>query len=153
MIFLRGLPAAMRLSAGCWQSAATSEGRAVSPSATGTTGGAGDRTVILAVRGELDLATAPSLYQRGRGAIGRHPRLLLLDLAGVSFCDACGLTALIRIANQADAVGCRYGLIAPQPPLAKLLQITGLCQRLPVFATIEQGRRHLIGPSRPAPNP
>jgi hypothetical protein len=73
----------MRLSAGRWQSAATSEGRAVSPGATGTTGGAGDRTVILTVRGELDLATASALYQRGRGAIGRHPRVLLLDLAGV----------------------------------------------------------------------
>jgi len=119
----------------------------VSPSATGTTGGADDRTEILTVGGELDIVTAASLAQAGRGAIGHHPRLLLLDLAGVSFCDACGLTALVRIANQADASGCRYGLIAPRPPVTKLLRITGLYQRLPVFATIEQARQHLLAPA------
>ena len=93
---------------------------------------------ILAVQGELDLATADSLYVRAWAAIHRHARLLLLDLAGVSFCDARGLGALVRIANDADAAGCRYGLIAPRPNVAAILQITGLDSRLPVFAAMDQ---------------
>jgi hypothetical protein len=39
-----------------------------------TTGGAGDRTVILTVRGELDLATASTLYQGEEGAGGQSAR-------------------------------------------------------------------------------
>ncbi len=99
---------------------------------------------ILTVHGDLDLATADSLYLRARAAISRRPRLLLLDLTAVPFCDARGLGALVRIANDADAAGCRYGLVAPQPNVAKILRITGLDNRLPIFASIERacaGRR------------
>jgi hypothetical protein len=39
--------------------------------------------------------------------------------------------------------GCRYGLIAPQPPVARVLRITRLDQRLPVFATIGDALAHL----------
>jgi anti-anti-sigma factor len=93
---------------------------------------------ILTVQGELDLATADSLYRRARAAINRHARLLLLDLTGVSFCDARGLSAFVRIANDADAAGCRYGLIAPRPNVARILRITGLDSRLHVFTSIDQ---------------
>ncbi len=51
--------------------------------------------------------------------------------------------AFIRIANDADAAGCGYGLIAPTPQAAKILRITGQGTRLPVFATIEQARQRL----------
>ena len=115
----------------------------MSRSVNGTTAGPDDRTQILRVRGELDLATADSLYRRGRTAIRRHPRLLLLDLTGLSFCDASGLSAFVRIANEADAAGCGYGLIAPQSLVAKMLRITGLHQRLQVFATSDEARLRL----------
>jgi anti-anti-sigma factor len=115
----------------------------VSWSVNGTTAGPDDRTQILRVRGELDLATADSLYRRGRTAIGRQPRLLLLDLTGLSFCDASGLSAFVRIANEAEAADCGYGLIAPQPLVAKMLRITGLHQRLQVFATSDEARLRL----------
>jgi anti-sigma B factor antagonist len=63
--------------------------------------------------------------------------LLLLDLAGLFFCDARGLSAFVRIANQADAAGCRFGLIAPRPAVAKILRISGLDSRMQVFAAVE----------------
>ena len=65
---------------------------------------------------------------------------MLLDLTGLSFCDARGLSAFVRIANRADAAGCGFGLIAPRPPVAKILRISGLDIRLPVFATIDDAR-------------
>jgi anti-sigma B factor antagonist len=106
--------------------------------------GSDDRTQIVTVEGELDLVTADSLYRRGCMAIARHARLLLLDLAAVSFCDSCGLSAFVRIANDADAAGCRYGLVAPQPIVVKVLRITGLDQRLPVFRTIEEAQLRFV---------
>jgi anti-sigma B factor antagonist len=98
---------------------------------------------VVPVRGELDLATADGLAAQGRAAIARRIWLLLLDLTGLSFCDACGLSALVKIANHADAAGCRYGLIGPQPQVARLLRITGLDQRIPVFTSINDALTHL----------
>jgi anti-anti-sigma factor len=95
---------------------------------------------ILGMPAELDLATADGLAARGYAAIARSARLLLLDLTGLSFCDASGLSAFVRIANHADAAGCRFGLIAPRPPVAKILRISGLDSRLPVFATLDEAR-------------
>jgi anti-anti-sigma factor len=97
---------------------------------------------VLFPPGELDLATADALAARGCPA-ANHAGLLLLDLSGLSFCDARGLRAFVRIANHADGRGCRYGLIAPQPRVAKVLQISRLHQRLPVFATIGDALDHL----------
>ena len=100
--------------------------------------GGGGQIQVLQVRGELDLTLADGLAARGYAAIGRQARVLLLDVAGVSFCDACGLSALVRIANRADRTGCRYGLIAPQPLVVRILRITGLDQRLPVFTSVNE---------------
>lgn len=104
---------------------------------------------ILRMPDELDLLTADGLVEQGRAAIARHARLLLLDLTELSFCDARGLSALVRIANHADAAGCRYRLIAPRPPVAKVLRISGLNERLPVFATTDDALSDLTAIVRP----
>lgn len=107
------------------------------------TAGHGTGVEILSLPPELDLVTADGLAERGHAAIAGHARLLLLDLTGLSFCDARGLRALVRIANHADATGCRYALIAPPRPVARLLRITGLNARMPVFATLDDALAHL----------
>jgi len=102
-----------------------------------TTADHGAGIEILSMPAELDLATTSGVVEQGCAAIARSARLLLLDLTGLSFCDARGLGAFVRIANHADAAGCRFGLIAPRPPVAKILMISGLNSRMPVFATTE----------------
>ena len=86
---------------------------------------------------ELDLATSEGVVVQGFAVIARLARLVLLDLTGLSFCDARGLSAFVRIANQADMAGCGFGLIAPRAPVAKILRISGLDRRRPVFATFD----------------
>lgn len=100
---------------------------------------------------QLDCATADSLAAQGCRVVARRARVLLLDLTGLSFCDAYGLRALVRIANRADAAGCRYGLIAPRPQVATLLQITGLNQRMPVFGTVNAALTGLTAAAAAAP--
>lgn len=95
---------------------------------------------ILGMPAELDLTTSDGVVEQAYAAIDRSARLLLLDLTGLSFCDARGLTAFVRIANYADAAGCRFALIAPQPLVAKILRISRLNSRMPVFATIDGAR-------------
>ena len=109
------------------------------------------RIEVLRVPEELDLASADGLAEQPYAAIASHAWLLLLDLTGLSFCDARGLSAFVRIANHADVAGCQYGLIAPQPAITKILRIGGLDWRMPVYPTIDDAPEHLapiVGPSR-----
>ena len=73
---------------------------------------------IVRMPAELDLTTSAGAAAQGCAAIARLARLVLLDLAGLSFCDARGLSAFVKIANHADAAGCGFGLIAPRPQAA-----------------------------------
>ena len=102
----------------------------------------GAQVEVMGTPAELDLTTADSLAEQGCMAIGRRPLLLLLDLTGLSFCDARGLSAFVRIANKADVAGCRYALIAPQPPVMKMLRIGGLSKRLPTYPNIADAVAH-----------
>ena len=101
------------------------------------------RIEVLCVPEELDLASADGLAEQAYAAIASHAWLLLLDLTGLSFCNARGLSAFVRIANHADVAGCQYGLIAPQPPITKILRISGLDWRMPVYSAIDDALQHL----------
>lgn len=63
-------------------------------------------------------------------------RLLIIDLAGVSFCDVSGLAVLIGTQRRATARGITVRLAAPRPQVAKLLRITGLDHRFTICATL-----------------
>jgi anti-anti-sigma factor len=102
-----------------------------------TTAGPDAGIEILSMPAELDVTTSEGVVEQGYAAIARSGRLLLLDLTGLSFCDARGLSTFIRIANHADATGCRFGLIALRPPVEKMLRISGLDSRMQVFATVD----------------
>jgi len=112
--------------------------------------GEGGWVRLIRHEGDLDMATADGLTERGCAAISGGTRVLLIDLARLPFCDARGLSALVRIANDADRAGCRYGLLAAQPQLVRLLRLTGLGQRLPVFATVGDALAQLMPPAADA---
>ena len=107
----------------------------MTPGENQTAAGSGGGIEIVRMPAVLDLTTSEGVAALGCAAVARLARLVLLDLTGLSFCDARGLSAFVKIANQADAAGCGFGLIAPQPPVAKILRISGLDSRMPVFAT------------------
>ena len=58
---------------------------------------------VIAMRGELDIATAPRLCVRIDAARRAGARRLLIDLTTAEFCDSTGLRALI---------GCRQEIVA-----------------------------------------
>jgi anti-sigma B factor antagonist len=85
-----------------------------------------DGRAVVTVHGELDAATADQAYDYVRQVIDGRGRYISLDLAGLSFCDARGLRALVRIAAYARAAGRGLRLVAPRPPLLKIMRITGV---------------------------
>ena len=85
---------------------------------------------VYAVSGEMDLAPVPELEQHldfeGPGAI------VVLDLSAVSFIDSTGLRSIVWAHDEAADGGKELRVVAG-PKVLRLLQITGLDQRLTVF--------------------
>lgn len=53
-----------------------------------------------------------------------------MDLASLHFCDARGLSALLRMASYAELADRPFGLASPSPMLVKLLRIAALDHKL-----------------------
>jgi anti-sigma B factor antagonist len=53
-------------------------------------------TAVIAVQGEVDLYTAPRLWDTIDAAIAGTPHELVIDLTDVKFLDSSGLSVLIR---------------------------------------------------------
>ncbi|MCA2228824.1 STAS domain-containing protein [Nonomuraea aurantiaca] len=90
---------------------------------------------IVHLRGELDLATREAVRERLLRALQHSTSMLILDLSGVSFCDAAGLSVLVGVQRQARSLDIALGLAAPRPHVAKVLRLTGLDCSFPMYGT------------------
>jgi anti-sigma B factor antagonist len=91
----------------------------------------GDGVRVVSVTGELDIATAEQAYIYISDVIDAWPTPVSVDLSGLTFCDASGLSALARIARHARAAGRQFRLTAVRPSLLKIMRITGLDRSFP----------------------
>ena len=91
---------------------------------------AGQTTVTFA--GELDAAAADQASGYVRDAVDARGGQVLLNMAGLSFCDARGLGALARMSRHAGQAGSSLHLVGAPPRLMKIIRITGLEDTLPV---------------------
>jgi anti-sigma B factor antagonist len=103
-----------------------------------------DRTMgtwtVLAVAGELDLATAPGLRERVR-EMPDEALQVALDLTGVGFVDSSGLGAIIACLKHVRERGGELVLVAPDAsPVAKLLSLTGLEPSIARVLTVDDLR-------------
>lgn len=80
---------------------------------------------VAASQGEIDTATAPGLREQLLGMLRHTTRSLVLDLSEVR-CDASGLAVLIATQRRATLMAITLCLADPQPPVAKMLRVTGL---------------------------
>ncbi|MFD0260075.1 STAS domain-containing protein [Kitasatospora indigofera] len=89
---------------------------------------------VVEVTGELDYDTAPRVRVALEDAlaVAPVPPILVVDLAGVTFCDSSGLNALLQARIDAQGQGSVLRLARPTPAVARLLEITGADQVFPV---------------------
>ena len=93
---------------------------------------------VVAVKGELDLATAPQL----RDAIlqlsvgGQHR--VIADMTEVGFVDSSGLGVLVGSLKHLRELGGELALVAPESsPLSRLLDLTGLDRSMPAHPSVD----------------
>lgn len=94
-------------------------------------------TAVLAVAGDIDMVTAPEFEKHLLTALRERPAALVVDLAGVDFLGSAGLTALVA-AHQEAGVQTRLRVVAESSATARPLQLTGLDQEIPVFASRQE---------------
>jgi len=93
----------------------------------------GDATVtVLALAGELDLATTPLLEEAFDSLDGN--RAVVLDLGELTFIDSYGLHSILARADT-----CALALARPRPNVRRLLTLTKSERVLPVHETLEAG--------------
>lgn len=92
-----------------------------------------DGHVIVAVHGELDAFSAPTLRERLSDLIECQGNLsLVVDLGSTTFIDSSGLAVLAKAHTWLQARGGELRLARPRRSAIKVLEITGLSRMLTI---------------------
>jgi anti-sigma B factor antagonist len=95
--------------------------------------------VIVAPRGELDMATVEAVEQELRRLFDSGFRKIVLDLGGLSFMDSSGLHLVMRWAAEASRDGFEFELEPGQPQVQRIFELAAVVDELP-FRSRPQGR-------------
>jgi anti-sigma B factor antagonist len=92
-----------------------------------------DGAALVQVTGELDLATSGEL----EAALERMPAAgrIVIDLTDCDFLDSSGVRVLLAGATRSEAQGGRVVVVAPDPRIRRVLELTGVEDKLTVRET------------------
>jgi anti-sigma B factor antagonist len=93
---------------------------------------------VLAVKGEVDLDTAPQLKGRLKEALDKGSANIVVQLAEVAFLDSSGLGVLIGALKRCKEAGGILALVSPRRPVRKVLSITGLDKVFPIHDSVDE---------------
>jgi anti-sigma B factor antagonist len=85
-----------------------------------------DGRSVVALTGELDLATAPELRERLGVLSEQGQNEVTLDLTHLDFVDSTGLSVFVMAFNRAQAGGGSLMIRNPSLPVMRIFEITGL---------------------------
>ena len=86
-----------------------------------------DRAVVTA-RGEIDLATAPSLLREVRACLSLRVVGVIVDFANVTFLDSAGVRTLLIAHHEAAERGVTFVLASLPPQARRVFEVTGLAE-------------------------
>jgi anti-sigma B factor antagonist len=92
-----------------------------------------DATLIV-VSGELDIASAPELEQALDQIRPELTKLVVVDLRGLKFMDSTGLSIIVLAHQRLSKYDCELTLVKGPPQVQRLLDLTGVADRLRVGA-------------------
>src|SRR4051812_1760521 len=98
-----------------------------------------ESTHVVAVRGEIDIFTAPEFKERITGAIDAGRDLVVVDLGGTSFIDSSSLGVLISAHRRLSGRDGRLVIACDVPAVLNTFKITGLDAVLEIVATRDEG--------------
>jgi anti-sigma B factor antagonist len=93
--------------------------------------------VVVAVRGEIDIATAPKLREKLVELASQGAQMVVVDLEGVDFLDSTGLGVLIGGMKRLRGLDGDLTLVCTQPRILKVFEITGLNRAFTIHETVD----------------
>jgi anti-sigma B factor antagonist len=102
-----------------------------------------DKIAGVAVRGELELATAPVLTAALEDGIRGSSGAFVIDLAAVDFLDSSGVACLVRARALLGRDDRALALVCPPGSVRRVLELTGIDELVPVYGSRDELTRAL----------
>ncbi|HEU0239915.1 MAG TPA: STAS domain-containing protein [Mycobacterium sp.] len=96
---------------------------------------------IMKLSGELDLS-GERIVENAISAVWWLAGDLILDLSGLEFCSCGGLTVFLRVARRYRNNGGQLSLAAPRGIVRRLIEVAGIDELMPVYATVAGAITH-----------
>jgi anti-sigma B factor antagonist len=96
------------------------------------------RASVIAVSGELDLASSAALEEELTRVIQSSVEIVVVDLRELEFMDSTGLSTLVKAHQRAEEAGQRFALIRGPQQVQRLLSLTGVAERLELADSPEE---------------
>ena len=100
------------------------------PDEFGVTRSDRDGVIVLELAGELDVAGVDQLAAAAADIPAGAS--VVVDLSDLRFMDSGGLRMLMNLDLRSRVEGWRLAITEPQPAVARLLQLTGFEERVPI---------------------
>ena len=104
----------------------------------------GDDSFVVAAGGELDLYTSECLREKLADALELGGRWVLVDLTGVAFMDSSALGVLVNAAKALRSSGGQMVLVADDPRVTRVIEITGLQHVFRIESSLPEAVRELV---------
>jgi anti-sigma B factor antagonist len=91
---------------------------------------------VVAVSGEVDVATAPRLREQLIELVNHGRHHIVVDLTDVEFLDSTGLGVLVGALKRVRTNNGELALVCSEPRILKVFEITGLTKVFPMHRTL-----------------
>jgi len=103
---------------------------------------------IIAVKGELDMATAPALEAVISGCLADAHGTILVNLTDCDFMDSTGIALIVRTWQMARSDGDRtVAVCCAKAQVERVLQISGVDSTIPLYENLDAAMLALNGSS------
>jgi anti-sigma B factor antagonist len=104
----------------------------------------GGRVTVHEVSGEVDMVTAPLLWNVLRREAGTRVEVVIADLTGVTFFSAAGIRALLRTAALFRTGTPRFAAVFDDGPVRRVLEMTGCLDGVTVHRRMADALRGVL---------
>ena len=101
---------------------------------------AGTAHTLVTLDGECDLNTGRQLRDVLTSEVSRGAQRLIVDLSALTFMDSTGMQVLLSTRSVLAVRGGTLVLVAPQPVVARILELTGANKIIPVYDSLEDAQ-------------
>ena len=92
---------------------------------------------VLPLEGEIDLHVSPEVAESLRSVVAKKPKIVVIDLAKVTYMDSSGLAVLIEGMQNVQEYGGKFALANVQESVQHIFEIARLDQVFQIFPDVE----------------